>query len=143
MSSLSVPPCSSRFYQLRATTPCGVAVYRGYAYNPNGCGGYMYSFYPNPASDVLTVEKVEASKEAEQNLTGEEALEYINASSNKSTRDAKFEIALYDQSGAKRSSVLSSNSKINLDVMNLKAGSYVLKIFDGSRTITKHIEVKK
>jgi hypothetical protein len=138
-----IAPCSSKFYQLQVTTGCGIAVFRGYAYNYYGCGGFMVASYPNPASSQLTIEKLPTNVE-QQTFTDEEAIAFINNhKQTQSVASSWIEYALYDKMGQKILYARSREERIELDLQRVSKGIYILTINDGTTTTTKRISVEK
>ncbi|WP_406685241.1 T9SS type A sorting domain-containing protein [Seonamhaeicola sp. MEBiC1930] len=72
--------------------------------------------YPNPVNDFLTVSLVDAN-----------------------FRDAKVNISLYSISGQEIIQTVSESKEMKLDLSNLQAGLYILKISDKTTTITKKV----
>ncbi|MEM6684628.1 MAG: T9SS type A sorting domain-containing protein [Bacteroidota bacterium] len=111
--------CNGGFIQVQATNTCGDTIYGSRSIpscSPRG-GGFEImeaKVYPNPASDKLNIERIK------------------NANSAKSDGNAvAFEtVTLYDFAGIPVRSVKvnSMSDRIQIDVSNLKAGHYFLKI---------------
>ncbi|WP_115375588.1 T9SS type A sorting domain-containing protein [Adhaeribacter pallidiroseus] len=115
LNKLPIAPCSNIKYQLRVTTACGTAIYRGYAYN-SSCGS-TFAVYPNPADEQLTIESTE---ESETNAKEEVNIKIYN----------QLNEVVLSQKGKKQKSTLNTKA--------LKNGLYYLHITDKNGKVSKH-----
>lgn len=101
---------------VEAVTPCGTSPeYYGYFNNPCSYGGYSFIYYPNPASETLTIEK--AGNETQGAFFQTNSVPYPISQSYK----------LYNIQGNVVLQGVFSNST-TLDVSTLNTGLYILKI---------------
>jgi len=115
-----IPPCTSKSYRLEVTTTCGKAYWNGYAYNSN-CG---YTAYPNPATELLTVERMYGETEQKELIDTKQP-------------EKEITINLYDQNGEVVMSKMSKKVKTSLNTKALKSGLYYLHIIDNEGNISK------
>jgi hypothetical protein len=101
----------------------------------------MYSTYPNPAKESLTIEKVISQEQPSIELTDSEAMTLIQNQQASMSRESEY--SLYDRFGKKALTVKSSIPKTDLDLKQIPGGIYLLKITDDSKTITQRIVVDK
>lgn len=128
-----IPPCTTVYYQCVATTSCGEAVYRGYAYNTN-CGGYAVSsslvVYPNPASTELNISNTEEAG--------------VKDGDSKDESNPEFLVRLYNEKGnILRSAKNPKGSKgLKLDIAEVPNGTYYLHISKGKEVIRKQVIIQ-
>ena len=123
-SGITLSISSPGFYSLTldVTNPCGV---RGsevpiYVYDPFS----MFTIYPNPASDIMTISKK-------------------STLSSKQTDTTPFEISLYDSRGQQLLGPVSGSEEVGLDVSHLKNGFYFVHILYKGELIKNQIRVER
>lgn len=127
-----IPPCATVYYQCVATTACGEAVYRGYAYNTN-CGSYAISgslvAYPNPANTELNINNREEASDAAENGTLSNPV------------NPEFQVKLYDGKGNILRSAKNpkGNRGVRLDIAEVPDDTYYLHITKGKEVFKKQI----
>jgi thermitase len=137
-----IPPCSSRYYQLRVTNACGMATYNGYAYNYYGCGGgYMLAVYPNQASDEVIIEQTENTQELHGELTELDAMNLIT--SQEAVKDDPLQITLHNKFGEKVLESQSTGKRTALDLQRIPDGIYLLKVTGESTSLVQRIVIQK
>lgn len=111
---------------VKAINTCGVsATYSEIHLNPCYQGGFYYSYFPNPASELLIIEKNELSASEENSFVdGSVQNNHYYKVYNLTTNTVVFEGILSD--------------KTEIDVSTLSKGSYVLKIRTGKNTEEAH-----
>lgn len=133
LSNYPIPPCTTVYYQCVATTSCGEAVYRGYAYNTN-CGGYAVSnslvVYPNPASTELNISNTEETGKKD--------------GTPKDGSNPEFLVRLYNEKGnILRSAKNPKGSKgVKLEIADVPNGTYYLHIIKGKDVFRKQIIIQ-
>ena len=110
--------CGGGYLQVQATNSCGDNAYGSQFVSScsSGGGGIFYiSVYPNPASDQLTIERINSNGKSDDD---------------NNTIPESITATLYDFSGNSVKSIDVNNrtNKINLDVSDLKSGNYFLKV---------------
>ena len=121
---------------------CGVAVYRGYAYNYYGCQtGFAATAFPNPASQQITIEQSPTVTTTSDVLDESQSLQLINA--NQTEIAPNSDVFLFDKFGSQIFSSKAQTKKTILDVSNIPNGIYVLKIVAGSNVYTRQIVISK
>lgn len=125
--------CSIMNYSVgvKAMNACGIsATYSEIHFNPCYQGGFYYSYFPNPASEILTIEKSSliSTEISQLSLTINEKIQ--NNHSYKlydlATNSVVFEGILFD--------------KTEIDVIGLNKGRYLLKIsIDKDKEESHHI----
>jgi len=104
--------------RITKTNPCGTLT-QEFQFFPE----YYYRYSPNPASDELVVEAV----------VGKETKPAVHASA--------FDATLYDNYGHKIKTEHSKQGKAKLDVRSLPSGLYNLRVGEGKRAISEHIQI--
>jgi hypothetical protein len=127
--------CSTPDYSIgvKAINPCGTSLgYFELHQNPCYEGGFYYSYFPNPASETLTVERNEQdhSKNGGRNVSIE----------NEATGPHYYRI--YDSNSSLLVLEGDLSPKTEIDISKLNKGKYVLKIqIDNDTEETHHIIV--
>jgi hypothetical protein len=104
---------------------CGTSSYSGITVYPSYNCGYYYSYYPNPVSEELTIEAVDAT--TDKTLT---------------TNTIDFSIDLYDSDKKLVKQAKNKDNKITINVENLKKGVYFLHIKDKNEVLKKQILIE-
>ena len=131
-----IPPCSVVYYKLVANTPCGDAIYNGYAYN-SYCSGSKsatsMAIYPNPASTEVNVSNIiaEGSSSDTRNIEG---------ASIGAAKEA-FLVQLFDDKGKLIRSAKNpkGSNGIQLNVAEVPNGTYFLHVLKGKETTRQQI----
>lgn len=120
--TLSISSPGDYSLTLNVTNPCGVvgSEYPIWVYGP----GSMFTFYPNPASDVLTISK-RSSLSSHQSDT------------------APFEISLYDNRGQQLVEPVIGTEEVSLDVSHLKNGFYFIHVLYNGKLVKRQILVER
>lgn len=120
--SMSVSSPGDYSLQLDVTNPCGslATEFPVWVYGP----GSMFTVYPNPASDVLTISKK-------------------STLSSKQTDSTPFEISLYDSRGQQLAGPVSGSDAVELDVSHLKNGFYFVHILYQGKLVKNQIRVER
>ncbi|WP_439489414.1 T9SS type A sorting domain-containing protein [Algoriphagus sp.] len=107
---------------LDVTNPCGVigTEFPIWVYGP----GSMFTAYPNPVSDILTISK-------KSTLASHQ------------TDSTPFEISVYDHRGQQVLTPVSASDEVALNVHQLKNGFYYIHIHYNGKLIKRQIQVKR
>lgn len=104
--------------RITKTNPCGT-VTQDFYFEPN----YYYRYSPNPANDYVVVEAV-------------------SGSSPQSTPNAAgFDATLYDNYGRQVKTKRSTGGQATIDIRALPNGLYNLRVGQGKKAISKHIQI--
>ena len=126
--NFTLPSSSSAVsISVNATNTCGTSWNASYYLSKKtfGCGSFMVSSYPNPASDEINIQsKYAAEGSAEQEEIIPDEIVLINAEN----------LSIF------KTKPTSSSSKINAS--KLVPGSYVLKVRFGESVSQQHILIK-
>ena len=101
--------------------------YRKEIYVSDGGIGF-FSTYPNPASNTLTVERIQQSREITERKT-------VLASN--------ITVQLYNQSHQLVRELSANNERLSLDVSNLPDGAYFLNILENGKVVEQQTVVVK
>jgi subtilisin family serine protease len=107
------------------TNTCGTSSYSGITVYPSYSCGYYYSYYPNPVSEELTIEAVDAT--TDKTLT---------------TNTVDFSVDLYDSDKKLVKQAKNKENKITINVESLKKGTYFLHIKDKNEVLKKQIIIE-
>ncbi|MDP9048262.1 MAG: T9SS type A sorting domain-containing protein [Bacteroidota bacterium] len=138
LTNYPIAPCSTIYYQCQAVTPCGTAIYNGYAYNTT-CGGGGYArtnqavvIYPNPASTSMTVtnNKIPAATDPSGNPNGNVPQSY--------------QVKVYDDKGKIIKSAQNEHGSpdVTVSTADMPNGNYFLHIIQGSNVIEKQVMIR-
>lgn len=132
--TLYVPQYNPDFFpavRFRVNNGCGWSEYSGLTVAPGySCGGgyYGYSIYPNPTSDVLTVEP---------------GIKELFKSMEDSVETEPFTVTVLDENGKEMETVTSKGDKIQMSLKNLKSGFYFIHIYNKDGMIREKIKLEK
>jgi hypothetical protein len=120
--SMSVSSPGDYSLQLDVTNPCGALAteFPVLVYGP----GSMFTIYPNPVSDIMTISKK-------------------STLSSKQTDTTPFEISLYDSRGQQLVGPVSGSEEVGLDVSHLKNGFYFVHILYKGNLVKNQIRVER
>lgn len=119
------------------TNACGTSGYSGITVYPrSGCGGY-FSFYPNPASDNITINMDNNSSA----VTTDDADLSIIANVN-IIRSTNFTIRIYNSQGTPISTKIRSGMSFDIPLINMHDGTYILEVSDGKNISRQQLIVK-
>jgi len=116
--------------RVSANNGCGASGFSGVTVFPIECGGGflvaaspfadtdLFKSYPNPNSDVLTIEK------------NDQAIDI-----------GSYSVELYDYSGKRIRTTNTSDSRVHLHTRNLPEGNYVLRIIYENGILTRRVVV--
>jgi hypothetical protein len=140
---------------VRFNNGCGFSEYSGITVYPLPCGGGYYSVYPNPSSNLLTIELVE-----DESSSMIKTSELLNTNDSISESDIQikdnislkyqeenkvkpkgFEIEILDNYGKIIFSISTKDKKLELDISALPRDIYVLKIISENNVETRHIQI--
>lgn len=132
--TLYVPQYDPEFFppvRFRVNNGCGWSNYTGLTVAPDyncGSGYYGYSIYPNPTSDILTVEP---------------ELKDFFKSMKDSLETEPFTVTVFDENGQQMETVKSEGEKVQLSLRNLKRGFYFIHIYNKDGMIREKIKLEK
>jgi hypothetical protein len=134
LSHYPIAPSSTIFYQCQAVTPCGTAIYNGYAYNSYYGGNAMINqvvIYPNPASSAMTVtnNSIPATTDVSGNPNG--------------NTPQSYQVVVYNDKGKILKSASQNGSPdVTFATDDMPDGNYFLHIIQGSSVIEKQVMVR-
>ncbi|MCH6200187.1 T9SS type A sorting domain-containing protein [Aquiflexum sp. LQ15W] len=132
--TLYVPQYNPDFFpavRFRVNNGCGWSEYSGLKVAPGySCGGgyYGYSIYPNPTSDVLTVEP---------------EIKELFKSMEDSVETEPYTVTVLDENGKEMEKATSKGDKIQISLRNLKSGFYFIHIYNKDGMIREKIKLEK
>jgi hypothetical protein len=127
--TLYVPQYNPQYGTVRVSinNGCGASGYTGVTVFPGySCGGYYYSFYPNPANDEITVAVL-------NDRDGKPLADNISV---------PFEVMIYDGNQTELVRTTSKSNTAILNVSGLKKGAYYVKIVDSGQAIQEHLIIE-
>jgi hypothetical protein len=106
---------------------CGASGYTGLTVFPGySCGGYYYSYYPNPTTEELTIEVMNQSD-------GKPLTNGIAVS---------FDSYIYDDKQTEVMHLVGKDNRAVFDLSGLKKGKYYLQIVDSHQVIREQVILK-
>jgi hypothetical protein len=126
---LRVPQYNPNYGTVRVSVNngCGASGYSGITVYPGyGCGGYLYSWYPNPTEDQLTIEVVSDS----------------DGKPLKNGALITYEAYIYDKNSKLVKYMKGNANQMVIDLSDLKPGQYFLNIIDANTIVRDQLIIK-
>ena len=125
--SLYVPQYNPEYGTVRVSinNGCGTSAYSGITVYPGYNCGYYYVYYPNPTTDEINVEAIDATTEKtlESDIIG-------------------FSVRLFDSGQNLVTEGQTDKNKITVDVHQIPKGTYFLHIIERDQIIKKQVVIE-
>ncbi len=100
------------------------------------------TLYPNPASDNVTVTMTEYVPSAEYSDTAGFVSETMNDTYTESVEAITYTIRIYNNQSALLSTFTRSGGSINIPLVNMKDGAYIIEVSDEKKYYRQQLIVK-
>ena len=118
---------------------CGISgsYHTEYVYVYGYCG-YGFIFYPNPASDNITL----TINEKAYSITNYSTIEELDERNIKPNDQTKFIINIYNNLGTLMSTTTRIGLSFNIPLINMRDGTYLIEVSDGKNSYRESLIIK-